>query len=77
MTCRHPRLPPLTPSSSVSMIPIMISRFTLALKKVFGEDQNGNGDIFTTGPFVARAPTLADTLDDTIQHSPDTAAAPT
>ena len=50
------------------MIPIMISRFTLALRKAAERDPNGDDDIFTTGLFVARAPTLQ---DDTFQRSTD------
>jgi len=53
----------------------MISRFTLSLRKAAGKDQNGNVDILTTGPFVARAPTLPNNQDDAAQRSMDPEAA--
>jgi len=46
----------LTPFPHDRMIPIMITRFTLTLKKEVGRESDE--DILTTGPFNARPPSL-------------------
>jgi len=50
------------------MIPIIIARSTLALKKAAGKDPTGDASIFTTGPFVARVPTSPSSHGDTVQR---------
>ena len=57
------------------MIPIMISRFTLALKKAFGKDSGWDDDLLTNKSFVPHAPTPHNTREDVVRRSVDLEAA--
>lgn len=53
------------------MIPIMITRFTLSLKKEVGNNSTWDEDIFISKSFSARAPTPHDSHDDPTRRSAD------